>query len=149
MSKFFKNIIFVLLLGCSGEEALFESDNFLNNNLENKNIIVAGSTLNDGAVIWINQNKIILSGDSDEATGLFFHNDKIYVTGWKYGGSGSIWSLNLDGTDQTLIELEGQFSEEPSELTAFTQQLYESGTNNWPSIGDLNTYNLNNSYYYS
>ena len=36
----FKNIIFVLLLGCSGEEALFESDNFLNNNLENKNIIV-------------------------------------------------------------------------------------------------------------
>ena len=61
MSKFFKNIIFVLLLGCSGEEALFESDNFLNNNLENKNIIVAGSTLNDGAVIWINQNKIILS----------------------------------------------------------------------------------------
>ena len=87
MSKFFKNIIFVLLLGCSGEEALFESDNFLNNNLENKNIIVAGSTLNDGAVIWINQNKIILSGDSDEATGLFFQNDKIYVTGWKYGGS--------------------------------------------------------------
>ena len=77
MSKFFKNIIFVLLLGCSGEEALFESDNFLNNNLENKNIIVAGSTLNDGAVIWINQNKIILTGDSDEATGLFFHNDKI------------------------------------------------------------------------
>ena len=111
MSKFFKNIIFVLLLGCSGEEALFESDNFLNNNLENKNIIVAGSTLNDGAVIWINQNKIILIGDSDEATGLFFHKEKIYVTGWKYGGSGSIWSLNLDGTDQTLIELEGQFSE--------------------------------------
>ena len=111
MIKFFKKTIFILLLGCSGEEALLEADNFLNNNLENKNIIVAGSTLNDGAVIWINQNKITLIGDSDEATGLFFHKEKIYVTGWKYGGSGSIWSLNLDGTDQTLIELEGQFSE--------------------------------------
>tara|TARA_A100001015_G_scaffold219570_1_gene247030 strand:+ start:34078 stop:34947 length:870 start_codon:yes stop_codon:yes gene_type:complete len=79
--------------------------------LEDKNIIVAGSTLDDGAVIWINQNKITLMGDSDEATGLFFQNEKIYVTGWKYGGAGSIWSLNLEGTDQTLIELEGQYSE--------------------------------------
>ena len=109
--NFFRKFIFLLFLGCSSEEALSESENFLNNNLENKNIIVAGSTLGDGAVIWINQNKITLIGDSDEATGLFFHNEKIYVTGWKYGGTGSIWSLNLDGTDQTLIELEGQFSE--------------------------------------
>ena len=90
MIKFFKKTIFILFLGCSGEEALLEADNFLNNKLENKNIIVAGSTLNDGAVIWINKNKITLIGDSDEATGLFFHKEKIYVTGWKYGGSGSI-----------------------------------------------------------
>ena len=109
--NFFRKFIFLLFLRCSSEGALSESEKFLNNNLENKNIIVAGSTLGDGAVIWINQNKIILIGDSDEATGLFFHNEKIYVTGWKYGGTGSIWSLNFDGTDQTLIELEGQFSE--------------------------------------
>ena len=111
MFRFFKSIVFILVLGCSGEESLSESNNFLNNNLENKNIIIAGSTLDDGAVIWINQNKITLIGDSDEATGLFFQNEKIYVTGWKYGGAGSIWSLNLDGTDQTLIKLEGQYSE--------------------------------------
>ena len=104
-------VVFIFFLGCSGEDALSESDNFLSNNLEDKNIIVAGSTLDDGAVIWINQNKITLMGDSDEATGLFFQNEKIYVTGWKYGGAGSIWSLNLDGTDQKLIELEGQYSE--------------------------------------
>ena len=35
------------------EEALSESENFLNNNLENKNIIVAESTLGDGAVIGL------------------------------------------------------------------------------------------------
>ena len=82
--KSFKIVVFIFFLGCSGEDALSESDNFLSNNLEDKNIIVAGSTLDDGAVIWINQNKITLMGDSDEATGLFFQNEKIYVTGWKY-----------------------------------------------------------------
>ena len=44
---------------------------FLDNNFKDKVIVVAGSTLSDGAVLWINDKKIKLIGDALEATGLF------------------------------------------------------------------------------
>ena len=115
LDEFLKKILFLsffsLLFFCSKEESSSESDGFLNNNLNDKTIIVAGSTLNDGAVIWINNKKIKLIGNALEATGLFYNDEKIYVTGWQYGGSGSIWSLNIDGSNQTQTKLEGKFSE--------------------------------------
>ena len=84
---------------------------FLDNNFKDKIIVVAGSTLSDGAVLWINDKKIKLIGDALEATGLFYYNEKIYVTGWQYGGNGSVWTMNKDGSNQTHIELEGKYSE--------------------------------------
>ena len=84
---------------------------FLDNNFKDKIIIVAGSTLSDGAVLWINDKNIKLIGDALEATGLFYYNERIYVTGWQYGGNGSVWTMNKDGSDQTHIELEGKYSE--------------------------------------
>ena len=84
---------------------------FLDDNFNDKTIIVAGSTLIDGAVLWINAKKIKLIGDALEATGLFYYNEKIYVTGWQYGGNGGVWTMNKDGSNQTFIELEGKFSE--------------------------------------
>ena len=36
--------------------------------------------LSDGAVLWINNKKIILMGDATDAMGLFYDNNKIYVT---------------------------------------------------------------------
>ena len=95
--EFVKKILFFtffsFLFFCSKEESSSnESDGFLNNNFNDKTIIVAGSTINDGAVIWINDKKIKLIGNALEATGLFYHDEKIYVTGWQYGGSGSVWS---------------------------------------------------------
>ena len=114
--EFVKKILFFtffsFLFFCSKEESSSnESDGFLNNNFSDKTIIVAGSTINDGAVIWINDKKIKLIGNALEATGLFYHDEKIYVTGWQYGGSGSVWSLNKDGSNQTQTKLEGKFSE--------------------------------------
>ena len=50
--------------------------------------------------------KIKLVGDALEATGLFYYNEKIYVTGWQYGGNGSIWTMNKDGSDQTHIGIQ-------------------------------------------
>ena len=38
-------------------ESSNESSNFLDGNLNNKTAIVAGSTLSDGAVVWINNKK--------------------------------------------------------------------------------------------
>ena len=101
-----------LFIGCSKDNGHSnESIGFLDDNFTDKTIIVAGSTLSDGAVIWINNKKVKLIGNALEATGLFYHDEKIYVTGWKYGGNGSIWALNKDGSDQTHTELEGKFSE--------------------------------------
>ena len=101
-----------LFIGCSKDDGHSnESIGFLDDNFTDKTIIVAGSTLSDGAVIWINNKKVKLIGNALEATGLFYHDGKIYVTGWKYGGNGSIWALNKDGSDQTHTELEGKFSE--------------------------------------
>ena len=108
----FTLILFFLLKSCTKDDAVsIGSNGFLGDNFPNKTIIVAGSTLNDGAVIWINNKKIKLIGDASEATGLFCHDKIIYVTGWRYGGKGSLWSLNLDGSGQTHTELEGKFSE--------------------------------------
>ena len=107
-------ILFItfLFVGCSKEDGNSnESNGFLDDNFTDKTIIVAGSTLSDGAVIWIDNKKVKLIGNALEATGLFYHDEKIYVTGWKYGGNGSIWVLNKDGSDQTHTELEGKFSE--------------------------------------
>ena len=116
LTEFFKkNLFFIscaVLFGCSKEgEGNNRSDGFLDNNFMDKTIVVAGSTINDGAVIWINNKKVKLIGNALEATGLFYHDKKIYVTGWKYGGSGSMWTLNTDGSSQTHTELEGKFSE--------------------------------------
>ena len=88
-----------------------ESSNFLDGDLNGKNIIVAGSTLSDGAVVWINNKKIILMGDATDAMGLFYDNNKIYVTGWKYGGSAMVWTMDIDGSNQTVEELPGKFGE--------------------------------------
>ena len=44
---------------CSKEgEGNNRSDGFLDNNFMDKTIVVAGSTINDGAVIWINNKKV-------------------------------------------------------------------------------------------
>ena len=61
--KFCFLLFFSFLFFCSKEESSSnESDGFLNNNFNDKTIIVAGSTINDGAVIWINDKKIKLIG---------------------------------------------------------------------------------------
>ena len=49
-------ILFItfLFIGCSKEDGgSNESNGFLDDNFTDKTIIVAGSTLSDGAVIWI------------------------------------------------------------------------------------------------
>ena len=112
MDKLLLLTLCLVLYYCSKESTNnSQSIGFFDNNFKNKIIVVAGSTLVDGAVLWINDKKIKLIGDALEATGLFYLNEKIYVTGWKYGGNGSIWTMNKDGSDQTYIELEGKFSE--------------------------------------
>lgn len=112
LKKIFLLNLWTLLICCTKNDTVNRGANlFLGDNFPNKTIIVAGSTLNDGAVIWINNKKIKLIGDALEATGIFYNNEIIYVTGWKYGGNGSLWTLNLDGTGQTHTELEGKFSE--------------------------------------
>ena len=122
-------ILFItfLFIGCSKEDGdSNESNGFLDDNFTDKTIIVAGSTLSDGAVIWINNKKVKLIGNALEATGLFYHDEKIYVTGWKYGGNGSIWTLNKDGSDQTHTELEGKFSE-GQRIFVFEGDIYVGG----------------------
>ena len=119
MTRFFgykRKILFLtlclVLFYCSKETTNNSgSIRFLDNNFNDKTIIVAGSTLIDGAVLWINDKKIKLIGDALEATGLSYYKEKIYVTGWQYGGNGSIWTMDKDGSNQTHIELEGKFSE--------------------------------------
>ena len=92
-------------------ESSNESSNFLDGNLNNKTAIVAGSTLSDGAVVWINNKKIVLMGDATDAMGLFYDNNKVYITGWKYGGTAFVWTMDIDGSNQTMEELPGKFSE--------------------------------------
>ena len=58
-------ILFItfLFIGCSKEDGNSnESNGFLDDNFTDKTIIVAGSTLSDGAVIWINNKKVKLIG---------------------------------------------------------------------------------------
>ena len=108
--KIFLLTLCLVLFYCTKERTNKSgSIRFLDNNFKDKTIIVAGSTIIDGAVLWINDKKIKLIGNALEATGLFYYNEKIYVTGWQYGGNGSIWTMNKDGSDQTHIELEGKY----------------------------------------
>ena len=111
MKKLLFLIFIVSLFSCSKEIVEEKSIDFFNDNFKNKIIVVAGSTLIDGAVVWINNKKVKLIGDALEATGLFHQNNKIYVTGWTYGATGSVWVMDLDGSNQTQTELEGKFSE--------------------------------------
>ena len=110
-----KNLILLILISslfsCSKESGDEKNLNFFDDNCINKTIVVAGSTIDDGAVIWINENKIKLIGNALEATGLFHQNNKIYVTGWTYGGTGSVWVMDMDGSNQSQTQLEGKFSE--------------------------------------
>ena len=72
------NLCLVLGYCTKGDTNNSGSLGFLDNNFKDKTIIVAGSTLIDGAVLWINDKKIKLIGDALEATGLFYYNEKIY-----------------------------------------------------------------------
>ena len=63
LTEFFKkNLFFIscaVLFGCSKEgEGNNTSDGFLDNNFIDKTIVVAGSTINDGSVILINNKKV-------------------------------------------------------------------------------------------
>ena len=91
--------------------AIVGSSSFFEENFKNKIVVVAGGTIEEGAVVWINNKKILLLNDALEATGLFYQDNKIYVTGWTYGGKGSVWIMDLDGSNQTVMELEGKYSE--------------------------------------
>ena len=85
MTRFFgfkRKILFLtlclVLFYCSKETTNNDgSIRFLDNNFNDKTIIVAGSTLIDGAVLWINDKKIKLIGDALEATGLSYYKEKI------------------------------------------------------------------------
>ena len=81
----------------SEDAAVIGSSSFFEENFKNKTVTVAGGTIEDGAVVWINDKKILLLNDALEATGLFYSDNKIYVTGWTYGGKGSVWTMDLDG----------------------------------------------------
>lgn len=111
MKKQLLLISILSLFSCTKDSVDQKSSSFFDENFLNKTIVVAGSTLNDGAIVWINEKKIKLIGDATEATGLFHQNNKIYVTGWAYGGKGSVWAMDLDGSNQTQTEFEGSFSE--------------------------------------
>ena len=108
----------ILVTSCAPDELenlssmdIIESKDWFSRNIPGKTVIVAGSTLKDGAVVWINDKKVVLIGNEGEATGLYQLNSKIYVTGWAYGEKGSIWSMDLDGTNQKRVDLEGEYSE--------------------------------------
>ena len=101
-----------LVTSCTTDDLdIVESNDWFSKNVPGKTIVVAGSTIEDGAVVWINEKKIVLIGGGGEATGLYQLNRKIYVTGWEFGGQGSVWVMDLDGSNQTRTELEGKFSE--------------------------------------
>jgi len=84
--NFLKNLVLLIsilsLSSCSKDLFDEKSFDFFDENFANKTIVVAGSTLNDGAIVWINEKKIKLIGNGTEATGLSHQNNKIYVTGW-------------------------------------------------------------------
>ena len=105
---------------------IVESKGWFSKNIPGKTVVVAGSTLEDGAVIWINEKKIILIGNALEATGLYQLNSKIYVTGWEYGGQGSVWVMDLDGSNQKQSILEGKFSE-GQRITLHKGDIYVGG----------------------
>ena len=103
---------------------IVESKGWFSENVPGKTVVVAGSTLEDGAVVWINEKKIVLG--EGEATGLYQKNSKIYITGWEYGGQGSVWSMNLDGSDVKRDVLEGKFSE-GQRITLHKGDIYVGG----------------------
>lgn len=111
MKKLVFLIFIVALFSCSEESFEEKSIDFFDDNFRNKTFFVAGSTIIDGAVIWINKKKIKLIGNALKPTGLFCQNNKIYVTGWTYGETGSVWVMDLDWSNQTQTKLEGKFSE--------------------------------------
>jgi hypothetical protein len=120
------SIFIFAFFSCTKEFVNEKSLNFFNDNFKNKTIVVAGSTLDDGAVVWINENKIKLIGNALEATGLFHQSNKIYVTGWTYGGTGSVWVMDMDGSNQIQTELEGKFSE-GQRITIHNGDIYVGG----------------------
>lgn len=105
---------------------IVESKGWFSKNIPGKTVVVAGSTLEDGAVVWINEKKIILIGNALEATGLYQLNSKIYVTGWEYGGQGSVWVMDMDGSNQKQSTLEGKFSE-GQRITLHKGDIYVGG----------------------
>ena len=116
-----------LITSCRPDDLdIVESNDWFSKNLPGKTIVVAGSTIEDGAVVWINDKKIVLLGGGGEATGLYQLNSKIYVTGWEYGGQGSVWIMDLDGSNQTRTELEGKFSE-GQRITVHNEDVYVGG----------------------
>ena len=70
---------------------------------------------------------------------MFYYNEKIYVTGWQYGGNGSIWTMNKDGSDQTHIELEGKLSEGQRILVHIVIFMLEVILTKVPVIGKMET----------
>ena len=87
----------------SEDAAVIGSSSFFEENFKNKTVIVAGGTIEDGAVVWINDKKILLLNDALEATGLFYSDNKIYVTGWTYGGKGSVWTMDWSITEIYML----------------------------------------------
>ena len=128
--NFLKNLLLLTtilsLSSCTKGLVDEKSFDFFDENFANKTIVVAGSTLNDGAIVWINEKKIKLIGNATEATGLSHQNNKIYVTGWTYGGTGSVWVMDLDGSNQTQTELQGKFSE-GQRITIHDGDIYVGG----------------------
>ena len=114
MKRFITLLLVLISFSCDKSSDNLSNDNssnFLDGNLNDKTAIVAGSTLSDGAVVWINNKKIVLMGDATDAMGLFYDNNKVYITGWKYGGTAFVWTMDIDGSNQTVEELPGKFSE--------------------------------------
>ena len=72
MKHFFIIILILISFSCdeSSDNPNNKNSNFLEGNLEDKTVIVAGSTLSDGAVVWINNKKIVLMGDATDAMGI-------------------------------------------------------------------------------
>jgi|TARA_B110000881_G_C18512865_1_gene483238 hypothetical protein len=114
MKRFITLLLVLISFSCDKSSDNLSNDNssnFLDGNLNDKTAIVAGSTVSDGAVVWINNKKIVLMGDATDAMGLFYDNNKVYITGWKYGGTAFVWTMDIDGSNQTVEELPGKFSE--------------------------------------
>ena len=124
-------IVFLIFTSCSKEEVveldtmdIVESKGWFSKNLPGKTVVVVGSTLDDGAVVWINDKMVVLG--EGEATGVYQLDNKIYITGWKYGGQGSVWRINIDGSELEHTILEGEYSE-GQRITLHKGDIYVGG----------------------